>query len=70
MVCDCGTPWTILLLFLQPFTNHVKSYLRDTTDFLNNLPHRVPTNTLLVSFDIEALYSNIPHELGIKAVHF
>ena len=34
------------------------------------MPHRVPTNTLLASFDIEALYSNIPHELGIKAVHF
>ena len=60
----------LLDIILRPFTNHVKSYLRDTTDFLINLPYRVPTNTSLASFDIEALYSNIPHELGIKAVHF
>ena len=44
--------------------------LRFICDFLNNLPNRVPTNTLLASFDIEALYSNIPHELEKKQYAF
>ena len=48
----------------------MQSNLRDTTDFLNNLPNTVPTDTILASFDIESLYSNIPHELGIQAVRF
>ena len=60
----------LLDIILRPFTNHVQSNLRDTTDFLNNLPNRVPADTILASFDIESLYSNIPHELGIQAVRF
>ena len=46
------------------------SYLRDTTDFLNNIPENVPKDTILVSFDIESLYSNIPHALGLEAVDY
>ena len=47
-----------------------KKNIRDTTDFLNNLPKEAQPNTLLASFDIEALYSNIPHDLGIGAVKY
>ena len=57
-------------ILLRPYANHVKSNLRDTTDFLNNLPERVPPHTILASFDIEALYSNIPHDLGLEAVKY
>ena len=45
----------------------VKSYLRNTTDFLNHLPSEISENTLLVSFDVQSLYSNIQHQLGEKA---
>ncbi len=55
---------------LKPYTKHVKSYLRDTNDFLNALPQSVPPDTLLVSFDVESLYSNIPHTLGLEAVKY
>ena len=48
----------------------MKSYLRDTTDFLNHLPSEISENTLLVSFDVQSLYSNIPHQLGEKAIHY
>ncbi len=48
----------------------MKSYLRDTTDFLNALPLTVPPNTILVSFDVESLYSNIPHTLGLEGVKY
>ncbi|MCG7879609.1 MAG: GIY-YIG nuclease family protein [Candidatus Thiodiazotropha endolucinida] len=60
----------LLDIILRPYTKHVQSNLRDTTDFLNNLPNLVPTDTILASFDIESLYSNIPHDLGIQAVRF
>ena len=60
----------LLDIRLRPYTKHVTSYLRDTTDFLNNLPTTVPTNTILASFDIEPLYSNITHDLGIEAVNY
>ena len=48
----------------------MKSYLRDTTDFLNYLPSEISENTLLVSFDVQSLYSNIPHQLGEKAINY
>ena len=52
---------------LRPHTNRVTSYLTDITDFLNHLALEVPENTLLVSFDVQSLYSNIPHKLGVEA---
>ena len=58
----------LLDILLGPYTKHVKSNLRDTNDFLNNLPERVQEDTLLATFDIEALYSNLPYELGMEAV--
>ena len=35
-------------------------------DFLNHLPKTVPGETILASFDVESLYSNIPQDLGDK----
>ena len=57
-------------ILLRPYTKHVTSYLRDITDFLNNLPNTIPKDTILASFDIESLYSNIPHNLGLEAVKY
>ena len=55
---------------LKPLIKHVPSFLRDTTDFLNSLPNRIPKETLFATFDVESLYSNIPHNLGIDAINF
>ena len=41
----------LLDIILRLYTQRVKSNLGDTTDFLNNLPGRVPPSTLLASFD-------------------
>ena len=60
----------LLAILLRPYTEHVKSNLRDTTGFLNNLPEDVAPHTILASFDTEALYSNIPHDLGLEAVKY
>ena len=54
---------------LQPLLKHVKSYIQDTTHFLQKLNDldEIPSNTLLVTMDVSALYTNIPHDEGIHA---
>ncbi|XP_029639540.1 uncharacterized protein LOC115214481 [Octopus sinensis] len=37
---------------------------------LNHLPKTVKEGTLLVSFDVVNLYTNIPHDYGIEATTF
>ena len=58
----------IILRLIVPKT---RSYLKDTGHFLQKLAnyHAVITpNTLLVSSDVSALYTNIPNEEGRRAV--
>lgn len=55
---------------LKPLLQHVPSSVRDGTDFLNNLPKSVEEDCLLTTFDISSLYSNIPHDLGLKAIEY
>ena len=57
-------------IVLRPLTKRVKSYLRDTIDFLNHLPEHIPEDTILASFDVESLYLNIPHDLGLDGIKF
>ena len=57
-------------ILLKPMVKHVKSFIRDSTDFFNHLPKTVSTDSYLVSFDIENLYSNITHELGLEAINY
>ena len=49
------------------YIKYIKSYIKDTKDFLQKLPHEIPNDSILVSFDVESLYSNIPHDLGLEA---
>ena len=53
---------------LKPFIEKVESYVRDDIDFLTHIPESVPYNTLLVSFDVVSLYTNISHDLGLNAI--
>ena len=68
--CQTHRLSNLIDIILRPLTKHVKSYVRDTTDFLNSLPEHTDKDTTLVSFDVESLYSNIPHALGIEAIEF
>ena len=56
--------------YLQPITQKLKSYIKDTTDFLNKLENigSLPENSILVTMDVKSLYTNIPHAEGINAV--
>ena len=54
---------------LQPLLANIPSYIKDTTDFFNKLSrfNNLPDNTILVTLDVTALYSNIPHNDCIGA---
>lgn len=55
--------------FLQPLASKHDSYLKDTSDFLNKLKQiKVNENSLIVTMDVESMYTNIDHESGLAAV--
>ena len=55
--------------FLKPLVHTTRSYIRDTTDFINKI-EQLPTLTgenYLCTIDVTSLYTNIPNDEGIKA---
>ena len=52
-----------------PTTTHIKSYVRDTTDFIQKLTTlgELPPNCQLVTLDVTSLYTNIPNDEGLRA---
>lgn len=55
-------------LHLRPQVEDLPSYLKDTTHYLNKTPASgLLDHTLLVTMDVTSLYTNIPHDEGIKA---
>lgn len=57
-------------ILLKPYCEKVPSFIKDDVNFINQLPESVQHTAKLVSFDVVSLYSNIPTELGIKAVSY
>ena len=55
---------------IKPLVIHVKSHSRDGIEFLNKLPRNVPMETIMTSFNIVSLYTNIPHDLGVEAIDY
>ena len=54
---------------LQPIVQQQKSYLKDTTDFINFIENtKAPADVILVSMDVTSLYTNITQEEGIDTV--
>ena len=54
---------------LQPLMLNLPSYLKDSTHLLNLLQTvEVSPNSRIVSLDITSLYTNIPHQEGLKAI--
>ena len=57
---------------LQPYMKTLPSYVKDTTDFIckiKSIPN-LSKNSLLVTLGFTSLYTNIPHEDGIKACNY
>ena len=57
-------------LLLQPFLVHVDSYVKDTKDILSKLTNYIDASTTMITYDVEALYSNITHALGYEAITY
>ena len=68
--CETHRLSNFLHILLQPYAKYVKSYIKDTKDFLEKLPNKIDKKSILVPFDVENLYSNIPHKLGLTAISF
>ena len=52
-----------------PTTKYIRSYVRDTTDFLQKLDQlgELPPNCQVVTMDVTSLYTNIPNDEGLRA---
>lgn len=57
-------------IVLTPLIKNTKSYLRDTGHFLDIVQKQstIPPNSLLVTLDVNSLYTSIQHDLGLAAV--
>ena len=55
---------------LKPCLKHVRSYIRDSVDFLNKCLREEDPDTEIVAFDVTSLRTSIPHEYGLKALGY
>ena len=55
---------------LQPLSKKVKSFIKDTNDFVCKLKNikDLPNDALMVTIDVVGLYPSIPHEEGLLAM--
>ena len=55
--------------FLRPPTTKLRSYIKDTTHFLQKLEElgTLPDNSYLVTLDVVSLYTKMPNDLTIQA---
>lgn len=57
--------------FIKDIVKDLPSYIADTRDVIRLLSDmNIPKESFLVSFDVESLYTNIPHEGGIEAMSY
>ena len=77
IISGSGSLTENISLYVEHHIKHLatqhQSYLQDTPDFLRqielvNSEGPLPSNAILVSIDVSALYTNIPQEEGLDAV--
>ena len=57
-------------LILKPLTRQVKSNIKNNIEFLKTCTRNVNDDTVLVTFDVCILYTNISHEFGLRAIEY
>ena len=60
----------LLEKLLSPLVPHLKSYVKDDWHFLRKFPRQLDPNCKLYSCDVVNLYTNISHDLGLKALRY
>ena len=69
-ICLTTSLSNLIDILLKPFLLHVKSYVKDNLDFLSKCSRENYEDTLLVTFDVVNLYTNIPHTFGLEALDY
>ena len=59
---------SILEKILTPLVPKLRSYIKDDWDFFKKLPRNLDPNFAFLRCDIASLYTNIPDELGLRAL--
>ena len=59
----------IVDFFLQPYMPTIPSFIKDTDDFIRRIRNIIdlPSDVLLVTFDVVSLYPSIPHDFHFCA---
>ena len=57
-------------ILLKLFLIHIKSYMKDNLDFLAKCYRENKWDTILRTFDVVELYSEIAHEYGLEAIEY
>ena len=70
VACHSSLIYKYVDFHLNPVTQRLSSYIRDTTDFINKLSaiNDLPKSMILISMDVRSLYTNIPTNGGLDAV--
>ena len=74
VISNCGYYTENISFFLefhlQPLAREVKSYIKDTNDFLKKLRSlpNLPDDISLCTVDVVGFYPNIPHDEGLSAL--
>ena len=55
---------------LRPLVQYVEANLRDSLDMLSRLPQKLEGGNQLSTFDVNNLYGNISHSLGLTAIDY
>ena len=59
----------MLNITLQPCVGQTKSYIKDTSDFIQKISSiELEENDWLFTMDVTSLYTNIPHDEGINCI--
>ena len=59
---------SLLQKILTPLVPKLKSYTKDDWDFLKTIPRNLDPNFTFLMCNIVSLYTNIPLELGLRAL--
>ena len=74
VISGCGTPTEKISAFVdqevRPLVPKIKSYIKDTNDFLKKLSQigELPDGSILCIIDVVGLYPHIPHNEGLEAL--
>ena len=73
IVSDCNSESEKIAMYIdsyiKPRSNKHPSYIKNTYDFLDKvLDTKLSSHSLLITLDVESMYTNINHDEGLKAV--